>query len=65
MNKFRVWNKEEKTWVNPALFALIGSGSFLIFENGRWREAYSDIYEIQFFTGLPDKTKKRFFKAIF
>lgn len=54
--KFRLWNKKEKCWDNPAILEVFSSnGVFRPLYDGDDGAHWSEKYEIQQFTGLKDK----------
>ena len=68
--KFRVWDKEKSSFVDPACFTVTGNGLLLITDSGYWADMQTDNYitkseryVVQQFTGLFDINGSRIYEG--
>ena len=64
--KFRVWDKQEKKYINDSFFLLDSNGDLYIFIAGTLHllnESEKERYVIEFCTGLRDKKGKLIFEG--
>lgn len=59
-HKFRAWDKRNNKWFETWQIALGAQGTVFLFDgDGLWIELGEDLVDIQFLTGLKDKSGKR------
>ena len=63
MRKFRAWDKHKKEWIDPDIISIDGTGELHILNMKSLLQRYTPeilakFIDIQFFTGLKDKTGK-------